>query len=445
MTDVDPTRRAFLLAAGIGLGLGGVAMVGDDDGSPEVRYDVDTLGQVAALGQPRVTGQFPVAVDAAQVTRHRERAESLLSAAPERPEIPNEAVAREYRNRYEDAVDTLAGAADARTPAERLGGLRWARHRAADVNAMSDAFAGDLTREAVLGRRDPVRETRERLVGRWDYVGDDPTVAAAVHSHLESDVGHATRLLEQAAEENGRDGNRLLRIGASAGSIELARAVLADATYVHERFVSRLDEARSLKPAFNVAARTLVANVTERCPDWPDDDREARYDRDLRDTAARPLLRHAESTALGQCHRLPQVRDRDGVATAVLTAGMADRDLRALEAVRTAVRRGDYGRPRSAAAVRREKLAALEAVADASRTTPEVVAEAWTAEAVGGIERGDETLVRAVEAAPPRRRRVADAVAAYAWARQQASAVPDALARLRGVLGAAASTDEGGS
>ncbi|WP_380675945.1 hypothetical protein [Salinigranum sp. GCM10025319] len=81
----------------------------------------------------------------------------------------------------------------------------------------------------------------------------------------------------------------------------------------------------------------------------------------------------------------------------MLTAGAVDRDLRALDRVESAVGRGEYGVPRSVTPVRREKLAALEAVETAREATPAALASGWVAIAVDDVQGGDYTLSRALE------------------------------------------------
>lgn len=444
MTDVDPTRRAVLLAAGLGVGLFGAAAVDTGDDTPDVSYDTAAVRRVAELGQPRLPASWPVSVEQSHAAASRERAESLLDAAPEAPDIPNEAVAREYDDRYADAVGALARAAETRRPSERLASLRWARSRAADVNAVAAALVGELTHEAVLAKTDAVRESLDSLRGRWRYRGDDPTVAAAVHSDVENDVAHAEALLEQLSEPRGRSERHVLGVGSNAGTVELARAVVEDAAYLHDGFVAGLDDPHRLRPTFDRAARTLAADVTTRCPDRRAEPWESRAERDPPAVVARPLLRAARTETVGRCGRLDERRERSGVATAVVAAGAADRDLRAFEAVRTALKRGEYDRPRSVTSVRHEKLDALAAIQTAMGTPPSAVAVPWTGEAVDAVGRGDERLVRAIEGDHLDVRAVGEAVAWYAWGRRRAAAIPDALARLRGVLDAAVVSERRG-
>jgi hypothetical protein len=438
VSDVDPTRRAVLLAAGMGVGLLGVGAVADRrDGAPSVTYDRDALDQVVGLGEPVVPQRAPVRITPAHVARHRERARSLLASAPARPDIPNDAVAREYADRYESAVDALARADEAPTPSERIRDLRSARWFAAEVAATYAAFADGLTTEAVLARREPVRERLAAFRDRWRYVGDDPTVAVAVHHEVESAVDYADGRLDAAAEQRGDDGSRVLAVGSTAGDIELARAALADATYRYDRFRDELSERRLLGPAFDRAARALTAAVAAGCPDSPDADWTDGVDRDLSNTAGKPLVEGAVAETAGRCRYADEAREREGVASAVLAAGAADRDRRALDAVRTAVRGGKYGVPRAASRVRREKLDALAAVERAREATPTHLAAGWTATAARTVGRGDDVLSRPLDRGDVDVRDVARAVAEYAWGRARAAATPPALARLTGALDAA--------
>ncbi len=438
MSDVDPTRRALILAGAMGVGL--VPLFAAADGGPDdpdVSYDSGALGRVVGLGTPTIPRTFPVEIGADHVAASRDRALSLLSSAPESPEIPNEAVAREYADRYEEAVEALERAEEARTPYERLDALQSARWFAADVNAVYAAFAGELTRGEVLARREQVRERLARLRERWHYVGDDLSVAVDVHGTIESRVDYAEGTLERATERRGADESRVLGVGSTAGTVELARTAAENAAYYYDRFVDSLADPQPLGDAFDRAARVLVADVTARCPDPPADEWESRFDRDLAYTVAHDLLRDAVSDVTWRCRSAREARGREGVASAVLTAARADRDLRALERVRAVVDHGEYGVPRSAEAVRREKLAALEAIETAQAATPTVLASGWARGAVGNVDRGDQTLSRAIERDGVEVSEVARAVAAYAWGRTRAAATPGALSQLTGVLDAA--------
>jgi hypothetical protein len=445
------TRRRLVLGLGVGYSLLGAAALRDaaSRSNPDVAFDGDVLRRVAEFGVPRTPETSPVPIDADHLSSHRDRAESLLSSAPEAPDIPNEAVAREYADRYETAVEALSEAETAPTPAERLDALRSGLWFAADVSAVDAAFRDGLTREAVLARREPIREELAGLRDGHRYVGDDPAVAVVVHAEVESEMDYAEGMLEQAAERHGDDGNRALRVGSAAGSVELARTAVADAAYLSDRFVDGLDRGRALGGAFERTARTLVSDVAGRCPDPPEastwDERthewESRFGRDLTHTVARPLLDDAFSAARRGCQdRVIESRERRGVASAVLAAAAADRDLRALDRVRTAVDRGDYGVPLSAGTVRTEKLAALEAIERARRGRPATLAAWWTRTATREIRYGDDQLGRRLERAAVDLDEVTRIVASYAWGRSRAEATPGALARLTGALDAAATS-----
>ncbi|WP_380675947.1 hypothetical protein [Salinigranum sp. GCM10025319] len=200
--DVDLTRRALVLAGAMGLGFFALFAVDDGRDQPDVSYDTDALGRVVDLGTPTSPRTFPVSIGSEFVESRRERAESLLASAPEDPDIPNEAVAREYADRYEHATDALSRAEEAQSPYERLDALQSAQWFAADVSAVYAVFAGDLTLEDVLARREPVRDRLADFRERWRYLGDgdDPGVALAVHAELESRVDYAAGQLERADE-----------------------------------------------------------------------------------------------------------------------------------------------------------------------------------------------------------------------------------------------------
>ncbi|WP_318566818.1 hypothetical protein [Salinigranum marinum] len=443
MSDVDPTRRSVLLAAGLGVGISAVFAL--DDGrpaEPDVSYGGDALRGVVDIGTPTIPRTFPVEIGADHVAANRNRARSLLASAPETPDIPNEAAAREYTERYEEAVEALERAHDAQSPYERLDDLQSARWYAADVSAVYAAFEGEVTREDVLARREPVRERLAGLRDRWRYVGDDLAVALSVHRELESRVDYAERTLERVERDGRPDENHVLHVGSIAGTVELARTAAENATYYYDRFVEGLAAPRPLGGVFDRTARVLVADATAQCPDPRSDGWESRFDRDLAHTVARPLLRGAFSEVEWRCRDADEARERQGVATTVLTAATLDRDLRALDRVRRAVDRGRYGVPRSVDPVRREKLDALAAVETARDAAPESVASGWARGAVGDVQFGDRELTSAVEHDRLDADQVAEATASYAWGRARSEVTPGALSRLTGVLDAAATDAE---
>lgn len=381
MTDVDPTRRAFLLAAGTSIGLVGAFAADGGPDVPDVSYDRGALREVARLGVPSVPTVGVVPVAPAHLAMHRDRAESLLESAPADLGVPNEAVAREYARRREDAVESLVEADRAATPVATLDDLRWARHRAADA-----------------------------------------------------------AMVDQAADLRETDGSPSLRLGSRASDVELARALVTDAAYTYDRHRDALEDARPLRDAFDRALAVLAADVTARCPARPDEGFDSRVDREPRASAGRPLLREAFSEARRRCRRVGDgsVREDAGVATALVAAGAADRDRRALEQVSAAVSGGAYGVSRSAARPRREKLTALEAVATARDAAPTPLSAGWVRTAARYVDWGDDALVDTLERDRPLVSAVAEAVAEYAWGRAVAAATPDALSRLVGVVDAAA-------
>ena len=440
MTDVDPTRRAFLLAAGTSIGLVGAFAADGGPDVPDVSYDRGALREVARLGVPSVPTVGVVPVAPAHLAMHRDRAESLLESAPADLGVPNEAVAREYARRREDAVESLVEADRAATPVATLDDLRWARHRAADAATVAAAVDGNRSREWVRDRRATVRADLRAFRDRWRYVGDDPAGALAVHAELESLAGHADTMLDQAADLRETDGSPSLRLGSRASDVELARALVTDAAYTYDRHRDALEDARPLRDAFDRALAVLAADVTARCPARPDEGFDSRVDREPRASAGRPLLREALSEARRRCRRVGDgsVREDAGVATALVAAGAADRDRRALEQVSAAVSGGAYGVSRSAARPRREKLTALEAVATARDAAPTPLSAGWVRTAARYVDWGDDARVDTLERDRPLVSAVAEAVAEYAWGRAVAAATPDALSRLVGVVDAAA-------
>lgn len=444
MSDADPTRRAFMLAAGLGSGLFGAFAVDDGPDAPSVSYDDDGLRQVARLGAMSIPAHSPVPLDASHLTSHRERAESLLASAPVEPEIPNEAVAQEYRERRARAVESLDAVGSASTRFERLHELRSARYWAADAAAVVAAIDGDLSWTAVRDRLESTRADWHAFETRWRYVGDDAVRALAVHAELESHVSHADRLLTQADEARGRGESRSLELGSRAGSVERAQALVTDAGYLYDRHLNGLGTRRALRDAFDRALEALRADVSARCPNRSHEELGARIDHEPPYSAARPLLGEAFSETRRRCAWVAEDRAREdeGVATALVAAGAADRDLRAADTVETAVSRGEYGVPTTLDEIRREKLDALAALETAQDARPAPLSRGWARTAVRSVERGDQQLVEMVDHDHRHVSDVADAVAEYAWGTAVAASTPQALSRLVGVVDAAASPDD---
>jgi hypothetical protein len=96
-------RRDLLVACGAGLAsAAGCAGLGGDEGAPSV--DTDRLATMVDPGD-MPESPLPYAVPEGLVTAHEERAETLLDAVPEDPDVPNGAVAAELAEERDHVTD----------------------------------------------------------------------------------------------------------------------------------------------------------------------------------------------------------------------------------------------------------------------------------------------------------------------------------------------------
>lgn len=110
-----PTRQSVLAGCGAGeaalAGCAGIDVSLGDEGERE--YDPAALARLVEEGEsPIAPGVFPVRVPEGVVERHYDRARELRAGAPERPDVPNGAVARELRERRGRVVGDLEKPSD---------------------------------------------------------------------------------------------------------------------------------------------------------------------------------------------------------------------------------------------------------------------------------------------------------------------------------------------
>ncbi|WP_411966309.1 hypothetical protein [Haloferax sp. YSMS24] len=437
------TRRNFLSA----LGSTGVATLAGctgalDGGTDRPELDVAALREVEQLGSPAIPAQTPAPIAQTFLDHNESRARELLDSVPEsmsRSEVPNQAVRRIYAEAYEDATRRLETARSERTLFEQVRSLRYARGSAAMAKGTYDAAVGELSEGDVRSEVETVQSAVASFRSAHRYLGDAPGPALVVHADVEEFVDAATRYLGRTTE-TGRYAESAPRVGEMLDGLESARASLEAARHLSERYRDSLSDPQDFGDVFQESASWLVGVVEDRRDDYPDDygpDSPLidQFDRNLDDTPAEQLL----AEALAHVHfRTDGIREelRAGrIASALLEVHVAERNRRALESAIDAVRKGAFGAPQSASAVRETKLAALEAV-ESARSSP--VYPPVTRRALVNVShrlgQGDSYLERSLEYDTYRSAR--NAMGQYAYVQFVARETPETSAWLLGVVNA---------
>lgn len=436
------TRRGLLVAGGAGLvalagcsavGRGGV---GEDDSARE--YDPGSYPDLAGAEAPTPPDAFPVAISGALLETHLERARSLVEAVPERPDVPNGVVADHLERDRQHLVEALDEAIDEPTARERLGHARGRRGDAAELDGAYRAATGGLDPGAVEERRAALRADRLALEGAWDYRGGDRAASLVVHAAIESLLETARRDGDAWPPVPADPADDPFQAGDALGEFERARAALLDAERFRRAHLEGVDDPRSFRSAYTVAAhrldrralfdRRLVHEHLDRRVD------EAAVGRSLEDTPGVHLYRTARRGAESRVRGADRPRRRGAFATAALEGARLHASLRAFEAVLDALEAGEYAEtPSSADAVAEERSAAVDALERAWAAEPVPVSVAVAVPARHALERGHWPLRESGRYG----RTVDEAVGEFAYARRYAEAVPDAVAVLVDELAAA--------
>lgn len=369
-----PTRRSVLAACGAGTaalaGCAGIDVSLGDEGERE--YDPAALAGLVDEGDPTAPDAFPVRVPEGMVERHYGRARDLLAGVPERPDVPNGAVAQELRERRGRVVEDLEEPPDAPTRLERLEDARRVRGAAAEVDGAYRAAVGEIDREAVAERRTSLRADLHAFEGEWDYRGDDPATALVVHAELEELRGTARRNAEAWPPFPADPGTEVFRAGEVLADVEEGRAALGDADRLRTRYVEGTT-ARSHRTAVETAAGRLDFRASwrrRRVHEFIDIRATDAFERSVEGTPAEYLYREARHRVRGAADRAGEARRTGDHATATLRSGTELAGLRAFEAVVDAVEAGEYGPPEDAARVATARKEAVAALREAHETEP---------------------------------------------------------------------------
>lgn len=434
MTRPYRSRRSVLAACGAGLAaLAGCSAVDATLGDGEEReYDA---GALAALGGevPTRPDAFPVRVGEEEVERHYDRARELLAAVPERPEVPNGAVAERLRDRRERAVGRLEDRPELPTGPRRLDAARRVRGDAAEVEGAYRAAVGETGRGTVAGRRAELRSDLHSFESEWDYRGGEPSAALVVHAELERLRGTVRRSAEAWPPFPADPAADVFRVGEIVEDLEDGRAALTDAERLRTRYVAGTADPRSFRPAITAASHRLERRASWRRRNVHGAlDRPAReaFDRSVEGTPAEHLYSEARQHAR-------RAADDEGTrrtgehATATLGRATDLAGLRAFEAVVDAVEAGGYGPPEDADRVATAREEAVAALREAWATDPAPVSVEVAEAAHRAIWEGDRRLERT----DGRAHEVDAAFASFAYAGLYAEAVPDVVAAVADALG----------
>lgn len=428
----------MLVACGAGLAaLAGCGEVEVDTGGRDEReYDASALAAIVEGKEtPTRPDAFPVRVDGDLVGRHHDRARELVAVVPERPDVPNGAVAERLRERRERVLGVLDESRDATTGLRRLETARRVRGDAAELNGAFHAATGEIDRESVEAHRRALRSDRHEFEAEWDYRGADPAGALVVHGELE----RLLRVVRQNAEAwpsfPDEPVDDVFRVGEIAGKLETGWATLADADRLRTRYLERASDPRSFRAAITAAAHRLgrrTAMERRRLDEFLDlRAAELPFDRSVEETPAGLLYERARRTVGSEADDAEFSRRTGEPARATLRSARTEAGLRAFDAVVDAIEAGEYGPPEDADRLATARSEAVAALREAWETDPTAVSVEVSEPAHGALSGGYYRL----ENADGEAYEVDDALADLAYARLYAEAVPDAIARVVDALG----------
>lgn len=421
-------RRSVL--AGCGAGLAALAGCSADlgtDGDEEREYDAGALGDVVE-GQetPTRPETFPVGVPETMLDRHYGRARELVGAVPERPAVPNEAVAERLRERRTRVVRELEERPDAATGPDRLAAARRIRGSAAEVNGAYRAAVGELDRDSVAGNRRALRADVHGFRGGWTYRGGDPARALVVHAEIEGLLRTARQRAEAWPPFPEAPRRDVFRAGEVLGNLSEGWAAFADAGRLRTRYLAGVPDPASYRSAATAAAHRLgrrASMARRRLDEYPELPAPEAFERAVEGTPAARLYERARRGTEHAAGDVDSARRGGEHATATLEGARGLASVGAFRAAIDAIEAGEYGPPEDAGPVAAAREAAVTALREAWATEPvpvsAEVAEPAREALVSGDFRLEETDGEAYE--------VDDALAAFGYARLYAEAVPDAV------------------
>ncbi|MBX0350321.1 hypothetical protein [Haloarcula pellucida] len=355
-------RRDLLAACGVGLtGLAGCSSMpwtNEDEGP-----DVDTAALAADLDPVAFPATpFPSDTLEACVTRHRERAETLLDRVPSDPSIPNEAVRQELDHVRPDPEER---------PPESLPDGEWAldwlddwqdyRADAATAEAAYRAATGTDDAGALATRRREIRGTIGDLWATQAYRAPDPLTAAVVHAPLEDMVDTARRLVQPRETYPSDPVAAPFRAGEVVHSVERADAVVADARRIRDAIVD--GDTSPHAGALGTATQRLRWSLSETANGlhpYVEEGEEA-FGREL-SGADRALVTESTRPFRYLWEEVRELHDDDQYALAVVETGRALVAAEVLRAIVTGVRNREYPEEVTASLVRQAAADARTAV-----------------------------------------------------------------------------------
>ncbi|WP_225336164.1 hypothetical protein [Halomicrobium urmianum] len=376
------SRRSLLTVCSASLasiaGCSALPFGSDDD---ERSYEQGPLRTLAEQDLPEPPTGVTVTVPEGALDRHRRRARELLEEVPEEPAVPNGLIAaRLARNRANVAEDLERGstAEPFQLPLDRLGHWRYLRGEAAEVRGAYRAATSDVSEATVDERRGEIRTDLYDFLSEWEYRGEDPARALAVHYRIERLIDQCRNYLDLWPKFPERPADDVERVGRIAGDVETARAALEDAVAMRDRYVNGLDDPHSYRRAFTAVAREVHRTTDFTIhrkglrqyldaigrPEWP-------HDRNLDGTVAETLYRRVQNLAHYRRHR--EARQQERYATTVVDGGISLAAVVALEDVVAAIRDGDHGQVESSSEVQTLAGEAQRALDGALTTEPQTV------------------------------------------------------------------------
>jgi hypothetical protein len=427
------TRRGTIALLGTLAGCSGTNPLSSESTATEL--DAPALRSLVDDPAPALPRRLPVDIGTDHLAASERRARTLLDAVPatiESADIPNGAIRERTRRARDRAADSLAAAAAARTPFERLHTFGDARTDARFAAGAWRAIDAGLTRQDLDAAADAVREDRHAIRERWRYVGDDPVDAVLVHAAIERRIDSGRSDVDTGDSRRYRPGNPL-GVGELAEDVERARVAVDDAAHLYDRLRASLDDPTDVRGRL-IDARTRLRETfeTERETLTSVDSREPwRVEGvDVEDTPA--------AEALAELYRPVDPAHDDGwgdttPARAVTRAHESLVTLAAFTALRDRMREGETFAVESIEDVARARTAAVEALrwADANPSVPPLTRWSlatladqfgYADDRLGDTEGGVRTA------------RLRDPVSTYLVVMARARAVPSASERVASAL-----------
>jgi hypothetical protein len=394
------TRRRVLAglgttaAAASATALAGCATLPGTGNDEPLEFHTSELPDVPDDPGPALWPTYPVTIPPAHLRDAQRRTNDMLESLPTplgKRRIPNGHVREHLTDAAVHARTHLDDAVTAPTQRASLQFIREARQRARYAAAGWAAIDDGLTEREVRDAADAVQRRAIDAHEDHAYVGTDPVPATVVHASLESLYAFATDPVDSPTHDAAQ---RVLHVAGIAGDAERARAALADATTVRERFRrAQPDDASSLRDTFASASDAMADRVRAAAADLPRDDAARDVEgADIEDTLAERVLRELHQRATWG-HGLEDAADRP--ASAVVSGVRALAAIEAYLTVRRAVADGRRYAVEDAADVTEPYERAHDALATAPADSPAPgLARAALVNVASSVQFHDEQLAR---------------------------------------------------